>query len=149
MLDNYSLKKTIDILVLEDNEIDVEALQRAFRKANITNPLYHAYDGVEALEVLCRKNEKPGLSQPCIIQLDINMPRMNGFELLQELRQHEVLKQNIVFMLTTSKRNEDCARAYNFNVAGYVVKEDLGKLVDMLDIYCEINKFPSNNYLVK
>lgn len=142
-MSSTTIYKPIDILVVEDNEIDLEAVQRAFKKANITNPVHNAWDGVEALEMLSGKNGKQKLPQPCIVLLDINMPRMDGIKLLKELRKSDddCLQQSIVFMLTTSKLSGDRMLAYESNVAGYFLKEDLGELVKLLDSYCKINQF--------
>lgn len=139
---NPVVKQPIDILIVDDNEIDIEAVQRAFKKAYITNPLHKASDGVEALEMLCGQNGRIKLTQPCIILLDINMPRMDGITLLGKLRNHETLKQNIVFMLTTSARNKDLMQTYDLSIAGYIVKENLKELTNILNTYCHINKFP-------
>lgn len=132
----------LNILVVDDDEIDVEAIRRAFRKANVTNPLCIARDGLEALEILTGKDGLPKVTQPCLILLDINMPRMNGFELLQELRKDEKLKNNVVFILSTSGRNEDKMMAYGFNAAGYFLKEDLDNVAQTLRQYCQTSRFP-------
>lgn len=135
--------KLINILVVEDNEVDLEAVQRAFKKANITHTLHNAWDGVEALEMLSGTNGKAKLPQPCVILLDINMPRMDGLKLLKELRKSsdDCLHQSIVFMLTTSRLSGDRMLAYESNVAGYFLKENLTELVDILNTYCQINEF--------
>ncbi len=143
-MSNSTLEKNpIDILVVEDNEVDLEAVQRAFKKANINHPLHNAWDGVEALEMLSGKNGKEKLPQPCVILLDINMPRMDGIKLLKELRKSddECLQQSVVFMLTTSKLSGDRMLAYESNVAGYFLKNNLSELVNLLDSYCKINEF--------
>lgn len=130
---------TMNILIVEDNEFDREAAQRAFKKCHIENPIYQANDGVEALEIL----KGPTITQPCLILLDINMPRMDGWTFLNTLRSEDLLKRNLVFILTTSARDKDITTAYNMNVAGYFVKKDLQKLVEMLSIYCVTNKIPT------
>lgn len=133
------------ILLVEDDEIDAETIKRILRKEQITNPLFCATDGVEALEIL--KNEKGdnAISQPCVILLDINMPRMNGLEFLEQIRNDEKLKKNVTFILTTSARNEDKEMAYSLSVAGYVLKENMGRLIEMLGRYCQINELPASN----
>ena len=81
-----------------------------------------------------------------MVLTDINMPRMDGIELLEEIRKDDKLKPSVVFVLTTSQREEDKVRAYQFNVAGYLIKshvgEDFMKMVDMLDRYWKIVEFP-------
>ncbi|HEY3486923.1 MAG TPA: response regulator [Gammaproteobacteria bacterium] len=135
--------KYLPILLVEDDQIDTETVKRILKKEHIVNPLFCATDGVEALEILQARNSQKDITQPCVILLDINMPRMNGLEFLEEIRQHEVLKQNITFILTTSARNEDMVAAYNLSVAGYILKENMGRLVELLGEYCQINEVPS------
>lgn len=132
----------VNILLVEDDEIDVEVIRRKFKKQNIANPLYHAFCGVEALKILRGENEEQRISQPCIILLDINMPRMNGIEFLNEVRKDEKLKRNMAFILTTSARSADIEAAYDLNIAGYFLKDALDKLIGLLGFYREINKFP-------
>lgn len=135
-------EKTVHILLVEDDEVDVMGIQRAFEKLRIANPITVKYNGLEALEFL-----RNGLIRtPYLILLDLNMPRMNGIEFLTELRQDPALHNAIVFVLTTSKDQEDRLAAYNLNVAGYIVKSNIGrdfmKLVHMLDHYWRLIEFP-------
>jgi CheY-like chemotaxis protein len=109
----------INILLVEDDEVDVMNVKRAFKKNNIENPLFHAQNGIEALEILRNKTIIP---PPKIILLDINMPKMNGIEFLKEIRKDEELKSLTVFIMTTSNEDSDKFEAYNLNVAGYIVK---------------------------
>ncbi len=108
----------INILLVEDDEVDIMNVQRAFRKNNINNPLFIARNGLEALEML-RAGKIP---KPHVIILDINMPKMNGIEFLQEMRTDENLKRISVFVMTTSNEDSDKISAYNLNVAGYILK---------------------------
>lgn len=133
-----AMHSPVEILLVEDNEFDIEALKRAFRKADITNRLHSAIDGVEALELL-RKGE---LSNPPLILLDINMPRMDGFEFLDALRGDDAYRSSVVFMLTTSGHGADREAAYDRHVAGYFLKEHLGDLVETLKGYVRGNEFP-------
>lgn len=130
---------TAPIFLVEDDEVDTEAVRRALRKADIGNPFISASDGVEALDILLGRNGK-SVQQPCIMLLDINMPRMNGLKLLEELRKDESLKRNVVFMLTTSAMEADKQAAYESQAAGYVLKENLQEFADILANYCEINE---------
>ena len=136
-------KTSVPILLVDDDEIDIELVRRALKRACINNPFHVAYDGAEALEVLRGQNKNRKLNQPCMILVDINMPRMNGLEFLQEVRKDDKLKNNIVFMLTTSADSEDKRKAYQMNIAGYVLKENLTMLTEMLDSYCKVNEFPN------
>jgi len=133
------------ILLVEDDEIDVMAVKRAFRELKIANPLYEASDGVEALELL-RNTHGKTIPRPYIILLDLNMPRMGGIEFVKELRADPALKSSIVFVMTTSGAEEDRINAYNLNVAGYVLKHSPGHsfldAVAMLEHYWRIVEFP-------
>ena len=115
--------KIVNILLVEDDEVDVMNVQRAFKKNNILNPLTVAYNGVEALDKLRGTNNTPKINPlPRIILLDINMPKMNGLEFLKELRADPALHHISVFIMTTSNDDKDRIEAYNYNVAGYVIK---------------------------
>ena len=137
---------TVNLLLVDDDEVDVQGLRRAFVKGRIANPITVARDGVEALEVLRGENGKAKLPKPHLILLDINMPRMNGLEFLEAIRGDEEFKATVVFMITTSKAEEDKARAYGHNVAGYIVKQDPAKTfmqaVSMLEHYWTVVEFP-------
>lgn len=114
----------INILLVEDDEVDVMNVKRAFKKSNISNPLYIAGNGLEALAMLRSNQDKPPVvpSQRRLILLDLNMPRMNGLEFLQQLRADAQLKPTPVIVLTTSDEDRDKVEAYNLNVAGYILK---------------------------
>ncbi len=109
----------LNILLVEDDEVDVMNVKRAFATSHITNPLFVAGDGIEALEKL-RGNELPKSRR--MILLDLNMPRMNGIEFLRELRKDPHLSPTTVVVLTTSNDEKDKIEAYNLNVAGYLLK---------------------------
>jgi CheY-like chemotaxis protein len=132
--------KIVTILLVEDDEIDVKALKWAFDKLKIANPLVVARDGVAAWEML------QTLSRPYLIITDINMPRMNGIELLRKIRQSEQFRDSIVFALTTSNDEEDKIAAYNLNVAGYMLKTDMGtsfqRAISLIDNYWKVVEFP-------
>lgn len=137
---------TVNLLLVEDDEVDVQALKRAFAKSRIANPLTVARDGIEALELLRGENGREKLPKPHLILLDLNMPRMNGIEFLEAIRADEELRGSVVFMITTSKADEDKARAYGHNVAGYIVKQDPAntfmEAVALLEHYWKIVEFP-------
>ena len=136
--------KPVTILLVEDDEVDIQGIRRALRKHKVANPMIVAHDGVEALKLLRDANHDE--FRPYLILLDINMPRMNGIEFLREVRSDPLLKDSIVFVLTTSRADEDRFEAYHLNVAGYIVKADAGSgfmnAVDMLDRYWKIVEFP-------
>ena len=139
-------ERTVHILLVEDDEIDAEAVVRAFRRQRIINPFTIVPDGIEALNVLRGRGGHDPLPRPYLILLDINMPRMNGIEFLQELRQDPQLKRSIVFVLTTSDRPEDKMAVYNEQAAGYLVKSRVGQdflsMIHLLDSYWRVVEFP-------
>jgi CheY-like chemotaxis protein len=111
--------RTLNILLVEDDEVDVMNVQRSFKKNNISNPLYLAGNGVEALEML-RSGAVPGQNR--LILLDINMPKMNGIEFLRALRADPALRSSPVVVLTTSNDDKDRMESFQLNVAGYLLK---------------------------
>jgi CheY-like chemotaxis protein len=135
----------VHILVVEDDEVDTEALQRAFKKQNISYPLYFVPDGKAALMAL-RGEGSIVVPRPHLIFVDINMPRLNGFEFLRELRADNTLKQVLVFVLTSSDDEKDKIKAYNFNIAGYLLKDQVGRdfehLIALIDHYSKYVRFP-------
>ncbi|BAZ51159.1 response regulator receiver domain protein [Nostoc sp. NIES-4103] len=117
-------ERVINILLVEDDEVDVMNVKRAFKKVNITNPIYHADNGVEALKMLRGHHSQPPNipNERRLILLDLNMPKMGGIEFLQELRRDPKLKATPVVVMTTSNQDQDRVEAYNLNVAGYILK---------------------------
>lgn len=115
------MEKSINFLLLEDNELDAEKVERAFKKLNISNPIIRAKNGVEGLELLRGENGKK-VEKPRIVLLDLNMPKMNGLEFLKEIRNDEDLKKTQVFVLTTSNHKKDIETSHELCVQGYIVK---------------------------
>jgi CheY-like chemotaxis protein len=115
-------KRPVNVLLVEDDEVDVMNVQRAFRRNRIENPLYIAHNGLDALTMLRGVDSTAVPSHRRLVLLDINMPKMNGLEFLQELRQDEALKSTPVVVLTTSDADQDRLEAYRLNVAGYILK---------------------------
>lgn len=117
------MEKLVNILLIDDDEVDCMNVQRAFKKSQIVNPLFIAHNGIEALDMLRGTNGVSKMSPiPRIILLDINMPKMNGLEFLKELRADKELHTISVFVMTTSNDEKDRFEAYNYNVAGYIIK---------------------------
>jgi CheY-like chemotaxis protein len=112
-------ERVLNILLVEDDEVDVMNVRRAFERNNVSNPLYVAGNGLEALDML-RGKELP--KERRLILLDLNMPKMNGIEFLQALRADPELQSLPVVVLTTSNDDQDKIDAYNLNVAGYLLK---------------------------
>jgi CheY-like chemotaxis protein len=130
------VEKALNILLVEDDEVDVMNVRRAFDKNRIANPLYVAPDGVEALRML-RADEVP--KDRRIILLDLNMPRMTGIEFLRELRADQGLALTPVVVLTTSDDERDKINAYNLNVAGYLLKPVT--FMNFVEVMAALNKY--------
>lgn len=138
--------RPVNILLVEDDALDAEAIVRAFEKNRITNSIRRVSDGRAALEVLRGEGGEPPFPRPYLILLDLNMPRMGGIEFLKEVRDDPDLRHSIVFVLTTSDDDKDKVAAYKKNVAGYMVKaragEDFLNLINMLGSYLKFVEFP-------
>jgi len=139
---NDKTYKEVSILLVEDDDIDAMGVTRAVKNLRLVNTLYRARDGIEALEML----RSGTIKRPYIILLDLNMPRMSGIEMLGELRKDPTLTDSIVFVLTTSKDDEDKSAAYKEHIAGYVVKSKLDEgfedLLKLLDHYWRLVELP-------
>lgn len=137
--------KMLDIILVEDDDGDAKATRRALERAKVANPIRRMHDGVEALDYLKGRTSEP-VPEKFIMLLDINMPRMNGLELLSEIRADPKLRSAVVFMLTTSEDERDVAAAYDQNVSGYIVKSRVGPmfvdLVTALSHYWRIVELP-------
>ncbi len=134
------------VLLVDDDEIDREMTIRAFRKARIANQIVEATNGLEALEFLRGQNGKTKVKPPYLVLLDINMPKMDGLEFLQEIRSDEKLHDTIVFVLSTSDHDADKYEAYQQNIAGYILKHRVGSdflnLTNMIDHYWKVVALP-------
>lgn len=134
--------KEVTVLLIDDDEIDVMGVERAFEKARIGNAIVVAKDGIDGLEKL----RSDAVKRPYLILLDLNMPRMNGLEFLDEIRKDDRLRSSIVFVLTTSNAERDRCAAYQRNIAGYIVKENVGRefldAVSLLDMYWKVVELP-------
>lgn len=130
------------ILLVEDDMVDAMTVQRAFKDLNVVNSIAHASNGEEALAYLLDPNNP----RPCIILLDINMPKMNGIEFLKEAKKTEQINQIPVIMLTTSTNDRDIIESFNLNVAGYMVKPvDYKQFVETartIEAYWRLSRLP-------
>jgi CheY-like chemotaxis protein len=137
----------VSMLLVEDNDMDIRIFKRAMRDAGVTKPLAIARDGVEALAALRGEDGQEPVQRPNVILLDLNMPRMNGIQFLEELRADPNLCDLVVFVLTTSDAPNDKREAYQRHVAGYVLKtmsgENLRDAIEMLDRYSRIVDLPN------
>jgi CheY-like chemotaxis protein len=110
------------ILLVEDDQMDVMNVQRELRKQNITVPLVHARNGREALNLLRGENGETRIARPSLVMLDLNMPRLNGLELLKILRADPEFNDLNVFVMTTSDLDADRSGASELGVSGYIIK---------------------------
>lgn len=129
------------LLLVDDDDIDVEGIERAFKKNKIANPIMRARDGLDALDLL-----ENSIKQPYVILLDLNMPRMGGIDFLKAIRQHPIHQHAIVFILTTSNADQDIAATYQEHISGYFVKSEMGanffEFAKLLDEYWKMVKLP-------
>jgi CheY-like chemotaxis protein len=139
--------RTAQLLYVEDDDLCIMGLVRAFKSAKIANSISFAHDGIDALEMLRGANGRERLPRPYLILLDLNMPRMGGVEFLKELRKDEELKKSIVFIMTTSNADEDKVKAYNLGAAGYILKTTSAnaflEATALLDTYWRVVEFPA------
>lgn len=126
----------LNILLVEDDEVDVMNVRRAFDRAHVFNPLFVAGNGVEALAML-RGDTIP--AERRLVLLDLNMPRMNGIEFLRLVRADPLLRTLPVVVLTTSNDEHDKIDAYDLNVAGYLLKPVT--FTNFVDLMSTLNKY--------
>jgi CheY-like chemotaxis protein len=128
--------RVLHILLVEDDEVDVLNVKRAFEKNKILNPLYVASNGLEALKML-RDGRVPQTRR--LVLLDLNMPGMSGIEFLRELRADSKLRATPVVVLTTSGDEKDRIDAYDFHVAGYLRKPV--EFPHFMELMAALNKY--------
>jgi len=128
------------ILLVEDDELDVISVQRSLKKLDHPFELHIAYNGKEALEML---TQHQAAVTPDVILLDLNMPKMNGIEFLQSLRQDHRLKDIRVFVMTTSSESSDRLSAEALGISGYIIKplnyNDNSKRTDSMDAFVQFH----------
>jgi CheY-like chemotaxis protein len=141
------MRYNVPILLIEDDQVDVMTVQRAFKKNKITNPLFVASNGEEALKFLRHEGEFANLEKsprPGIMLLDLNMPVMNGIEFLKVVKGDEELRRIPVIVLTTSNADEDKVESFNLSVAGYIIKpvefEKFVEAVKLIDLYWTLSE---------
>ena len=136
----------LTILVVEDDDVAAEAVLRSLVKAGMRFPTVWAEDGEQALNALRGSDPERPVPRPRVVLLDLNMPRMNGFEFLQVLRADPDLCDDVVFVLTTSDADTDRVRAYHEHIAGYMVKSAVGpqfaRLAQLMGLYQHTIRVP-------
>jgi CheY-like chemotaxis protein len=116
----------MSVLLVEDDDVDAEAVMRSLRRSQVPVDVVWVEDGAEALEVLRGEHSYERIDRPVVVLLDLNMPRMDGFEFLQAVRHDPDLRDLVIFVLSTSAAESDRMRAYHENIAGYLVKSTVG-----------------------
>jgi CheY-like chemotaxis protein len=148
---NFVTQKTeprtpVQILLVEDDDGDAKAVERAFATANLGNRILRAHDGVEAWDILKGSNGHARLEPPYMLLVDLNMPRMNGIQLVSAIREDPTLRDIVVFILSTSNRSEDKQAAHALKVTGYILKEKAGedflRLFSLVQSYWRIVELP-------
>ncbi len=132
----------IEILLVEDNPRDAELMIRALKKRNLVNRLFHVIDGVEALDFLFHRGnfaEKQNTASPKVIFLDLKLPKMNGLEVLKEIKSNEKTKRIPVVIVTSSQQDPDIKRSYELGANSYIVKpvnfESFSEVMSNLGFY--------------
>ena len=132
------------IMLVEDDSVDAMTVKRALKDLKVTNELVCQCNGEEALNYL----RADGNHKPCVMLLDLNMPKMNGIELLKIIKADSILRQIPVIVLTTSKDERDKVESFQFSVAGYIVKPtDYKKFLDAMrtvNLYWTLSELPSS-----
>jgi len=142
-------KSEIEILLVEDDTDDAEMTIHALRKNNLANKLTHLVDGEEALDFLFGRGKFTGRDtnlRPRLILLDLKMPKIDGMEVLERVKSHEITKKIPVVILTSSKEDPDVSRCYKLGANGYIVKpvefEGFTKAVTELGMYWMLLNHP-------
>ena len=139
------MRNSKPILLVEDDQVDVITARRAFKELEVTNELVHKGDGEDALDYLRDESNV----KPCIILLDLNMPRMDGFEFLETVKADNLLKNIPVIILTTSDTDESATRSFDLGAAGYIVKSvDYRQFVESMravDRYWSLSRLPGSD----
>lgn len=127
----------VSILLVEDNPMDVELTVRAFKRNKMRNPVLIVRDGQEALDYIYRRGafaDPEASPVPGLILLDIKLPRVDGLEVLRELKSHPVYRPVPVVMLTTSREDQDVSRSYDLGANSYIVKPvDFDKFLEVVE----------------
>jgi CheY-like chemotaxis protein len=137
----------IDVLLVEDDDGDVLMTREAFEHHKLRNQLHVVPDGVEALAFLRGEGEHAGAPRPGLILLDLNLPRKDGREVLEEIKSDETLRSIPVVVLTTSQAEEDILRSYNLHANAYVAKPvDFERFIEVIrqidDFFVSVVKLP-------
>ena len=137
-----NMRKSRPLLLVEDDNVDTLTIEHALKDLNVTNPLVHSGNGEQALEYL----KTDGNKKPCVILLDLNMPKVNGIEFLKAIKADKELKKIPVIVLTTSGEERNIVKSFELGAAGYMVKPvDYKKFVEairIIHLYWTLNELP-------
>lgn len=146
-LESEKMTDAVRFMFVDDDEISIMALERGVKQLEISNTVQVAMNGVEAIAILNEAMQRDGSLPPYVVVLDLNMPKMGGLEFLEKIRNSDDFKNLLVFVLTTSDAPSDIASAYEYKVAGYIVKDDsrnsYKETVAMIKAYSELVMLPS------
>ena len=138
------MKSRRPIMIVEDDRIDVLTIKRALKEIKVSNKIIHKENGEDALEYLMNTDNE----MPCIVLLDLNMPRMNGIEFLEKRKDIDSLKIIPVVVLTTSKEEKDRLSSFQFGIAGYMIKPvdylQFINVIRTIDLYWTLSELPGN-----
>ena len=131
---NSSSIQPVEILLVEDNPGDIRLTQESLKESKVFNNLHVVKDGESAMEFLNKKGQYKEVPRPNLILLDLNLPKMNGQEVLAIIKQNEELKTIPVVILTSSEADEDIVKSYNLHANCYITKPvDLEKFIDVVN----------------
>jgi CheY-like chemotaxis protein len=137
---------TRPILLVEDNLMDVDLTFHAFRDCDVANPILVCRDGEEALEYIAAHALPSDNQVPCLVLLDLRLPKVDGIDVLRQARNHEVWRQVPVIVLTTSREKKDIEAAYRLGVNSYIVKPvdfaQFAEVVKTIKIYWLLTNEP-------
>ncbi len=146
-MSSETIGRPVDILLVEDNPGDVRLTEEALKEGKVLNKLHIARDGVEAMAFLRREDKYADAVRPDLILLDLNLPKKDGREVLEEIKTDEGLKRIPVVILTTSEADEDILRTYDYHANCYITKPiELDQLINVVksieDFWLSLVKLP-------
>lgn len=146
--DHLKCIRPITVLIVEDNRADIRLVQEVLKEGKICIGLNIAEDGIEAMAYLRKEDKYKDADTPDVVLLDLNMPKKNGFEVLEEMKEDEYLRRIPVIVMTISKTEEDILKSYNLHANAYIVKPvELNQFVEAVrsikDFWLTIVKLPS------
>jgi chemotaxis family two-component system response regulator Rcp1 len=148
-MQQYRNNGVIDILLVEDNPGDIRLTREVFKEGKVRNNLHVCCDGEEAMDYLQLRGKYTNASRPDLVLLDLNLPRKDGRQVLEEVKQDPILRTIPIVILTTSAAEQDILKSYNLHANCYNTKPvDLNQFVRVVnyiqDYWLEIVKLPTN-----